>query len=189
MSESDNKGRREVVQYGRSMPVSADGTHTQPEPQAFGLGNLPVYSDEVEGEPLPQAFRVATALLSQGRSDYVLAATDRLQVVIKCYASGGENYLHTHTEEDHSFIILDGEASFKGPKGVIGTFGRNQGVMIPRGSNYAFQSTGTTALVLLRVGAPWPGNRVIAMEGHDRIKDPRDAVFPDAKPIPGAFYR
>ena len=57
MSESETQGRRKVVQYGRSMPMSADGTHAQPEPQAFGLGNLPVYSAEVEGEPLPPQLR------------------------------------------------------------------------------------------------------------------------------------
>lgn len=189
MSE-DGAGKVTIVeQFGRRMPVSADGTHAAPEPQRFGLGNLPTYSDKCEGGVLPQSFTVATALLAQGRSDYVLAATDRLQIVIKCYASGGENYLHAHTEEDHAFTVLDGEATFHGPKGPVGVFKRNQGVLIPRGAFYSFQSTGTTPLVLLRVGVPYPGNRMIALEGHDRSTDSRDAVFPQAVPLKDAFYR
>ena len=161
MSESETQGRRKVVQYGRSMPVSADGTHAQPEPQAFGLGNLPVYSAEVEGEPLPQAFRVATALLAQGRSDYVLAATDRLQVVIKCYASGGENYLHTHEAEDHVFIIMDGEATFQDPDGHKTTLTKYQGILLQRGAFYKFTSSTEKPLVLLRVSATTVQPRVV----------------------------
>ena len=187
MSESGDN--RKVLQFGRRMPLSADGTHAVPEPQHFGLGNLPTYSDQCEGDPMPQAFTVATALLAQGRSDYVLAATDRLQIVIKCYAAGGENYLHTHTEEDHSFVILDGEATFFGPKGRIGSFGRNQGLLVPRGAYYSFQSSGKTPLVLLRVGAPHAGNRMLAIEGNDRTQDGRDVVFPPAVPLKDAFYR
>lgn len=187
MSESGDN--RKVLQFGRRMPLSADGTHAVPEPQHFGLTTIPKFTDECEGGPLPQAFRVATALLAQGRSDYVLAGTDRLQIVIKCYAAGGENYLHAHSEEDHSFIILDGEATFIGPKGRIGVFGRNQGVLIPRGAYYSFQSSGATPLVLLRMGVPYPGNRMLALEGHERSTDARDVVFPPAIPMKDAFYR
>jgi mannose-6-phosphate isomerase-like protein (cupin superfamily) len=187
-AESGARGAS-VVQFGRSVPVSADGTHAAPEPAGFGLGNMLKFSSEVEGEPLPQVFTVATQLLAQGRSDYALAFTDRLQIVIKCYASGGENYLHAHSEEDHSFIVLDGEATFHGPKGKIGAFTRNQGIMIPRGAFYSFQSSGNSPLVLLRVGVPYPGNRMIAFEGHEREVDPRDKVFPEAIPIEGKYYR
>jgi mannose-6-phosphate isomerase-like protein (cupin superfamily) len=189
MAENEIVRGGEAEQFGRRMAISADGTHARPAPQSFGISNIPTFTNQCEGGPLPQAFTVTTALLAQGRSDYLLAGTDRLQIVIKCYASGGENYLHAHTEEDHSFVILDGEATFFGPKGKVGSFGRNQGVLIPRGAYYSFQSTGTTALVLLRMGAPYPGNRAIAHEGHDRTKDSRDAVFPEAVPIKDAFYR
>lgn len=180
---------RKVLQFGLMMPESEDGTHARPKPQAFGLGTPLKYNSTCEGEVLPQAFNVATALLAQGRTDFALATTDRLQIVIKCHASGGEHYLHSHTEEDHSFIVLDGEATFHGPKGRIGVFRRNQGALIPRGAYYSFLSSGKTPLVLLRVGVPYPGNRVIAMEGHDRSVDPRNAVFPEAVAQKDAFYR
>ncbi len=64
----------------------------------------------MENARSPQLFRLKTQLLSKGRSDYVLASTDLLKIRIKCYARGGENVLHTHTAEDHAFIVLDGAA-------------------------------------------------------------------------------
>lgn len=56
----------------------------------------------------PQLFQLKTQLLSKGRSDFTLASTDMMTVRIKCYAQGGENALHTHLAEDHTFIVLDG---------------------------------------------------------------------------------
>ena len=35
--------------------------------------------------------------------------------LIKVYASGGENTLHAHNNEDHMFVILQGTAIFHGP--------------------------------------------------------------------------
>ena len=47
----------------------------------------------------------------------MLAATRNMTVVLKTYAAGGENGLHAHTNEDHVFLILEGGATFYGPKG------------------------------------------------------------------------
>jgi len=178
-----------VLQFGRQVPVSADGTHVEPAPTGLDLDHPLRFSGETEGTPLPQIFTVATQLLAQGRTDYALAVTDRLQIVIKCYASGGENYLHAHTEEDHAFIVLQGEATFFGPKGPIGRIGRNRGVLIPRGALYSFQSSAPEPLVLLRAGVPWPGNQIVAREGHERKQDARDQTYPEAVPLEGRFYR
>ena len=101
----------------------------------------------------PQLFRLKTQLLDRGRSDYVLARTDLMSIRIKCYAQGGENALHAHPAEDHTFIVLDGAARFVGKDGEISVLTRNQGIMLPKGTYYRFESCGDTPLVLLRVGA------------------------------------
>ncbi|NER29207.1 MAG: cupin, partial [Symploca sp. SIO1C4] len=67
----------------------------------------------------PQLFQLKTQLLSKGRTDYILAKTDLMSIRIKCYAQGGENVLHTHPAEDHSFIVLAGKAKFYGKGGEI----------------------------------------------------------------------
>lgn len=102
----------------------------------------------------PSTFKLRSELLLQGRSDTPLAATDALTLVLKVYASGGENEMHAHPQEDHAFIVLQGRAAFYGPSDEQITLEPLQGIMLPRGSLYRFHAVAGEALVLLRVGTP-----------------------------------
>jgi mannose-6-phosphate isomerase-like protein (cupin superfamily) len=102
---------------------------------------------------VPQFFKMQAPLPSQGRTDTPLAATDRMWMVLKTYAAGGENEIHAHTNEDHTFVVLMGKAAFQGPAGEMKVVGPNEGVMMPRGTFYAFKSVGDEPLVILRAGA------------------------------------
>jgi mannose-6-phosphate isomerase-like protein (cupin superfamily) len=124
-------------------------------------------------------------LLTSGRTNEVLARTDTVEVRAKVYAAGGENALHTHLDEDHTFFVLDGQATFYGPDDTPTVVGRYEGLMIPAGAYYRFESTGDTNLVLLRVGAdvePLPGGDVSPRVGLDGLslegKDPRNKQQP-----------
>jgi hypothetical protein len=81
-------------------------------------------------EGTPTFFKLQAQLPKQGRTDTPLAASDKMWVVLKTYAADGENGLHAHPSEDHTFIVLQGEATFYGPNGE------------------------TRTLVMIRVGAP-----------------------------------
>lgn len=102
----------------------------------------------------PTAFKLTAQMLDQGRTDIPLAATEDLTLRVKVYASGGENTLHAHPNEDHSFIVLQGSARFEGDDGVLADLGIHEGIMLPRGSMYAFLATSDEPLVLLRIGTP-----------------------------------
>lgn len=102
----------------------------------------------------PSAFKLTAQMLEQGRTDTPLAATEDLTLRIKVYASGGENTLHAHPEEDHSFIVLQGEATFQGEDGEMAKLGVHEGVMLPRGVLYSFLATSNEPLVMLRIGTP-----------------------------------
>ncbi len=65
----------------------------------------------------PSFFRLEAQLPKQGRTDTPVAASDKIWVVLKTYAADGENGLHAHPNEDHTFIVLQGEATFYGPNG------------------------------------------------------------------------
>ena len=106
----------------------------------------------VEASPQAQAFSLRTPLLSAGRSMELLAATDRLKVRIKVYAEGGENGVHTHNDEDHAFVILQGQATFYDADDNATVLNPYEGTMLPRGAFYRFASTGDENLVLLRIG-------------------------------------
>lgn len=120
-----------------------------------------------------QTYRVRTPLMKEGRSDIKLVSTDLMTVRIKCYAKGGENALHTHPAEDHTFVILQGQARFWDGDGSSVVLGRNEGIMEPRGAFYRFESCGNEPLVLLRVGAS-------REESHAEGR-----IAPDGHPIPG----
>jgi hypothetical protein len=55
----------------------------------------------VDGKPT--FFKLEAQLPKQGRTDAPLAASDKMWVVLKTYAADGENGLHAHPNEDHTF--------------------------------------------------------------------------------------
>ena len=115
----------------------------------------------------PQAFRLRADLLAQGRANIPVAATDDLTVMVKVYSSGGENALHAHPTEDHSFIILQGAATFYDAEGEMATLRANEGILVPKGSLYRFHSVESEGpLVMLRVGTP---NVALQEQGASRV--------------------
>ena len=121
----------------------------------------------------PKFFKLRAQLLDDGRDIVPLAETENLWTWIKVYASGGENVLHAHVNEDHMFIILHGRAKFYGPNKEEKELGRNEGLMLPAGTFYYFNCTSEEPLVLLRVGAR-------ANDG-----DLKDRLGPDGEEIRG----
>ncbi|MPY68969.1 MAG: cupin domain-containing protein [Alphaproteobacteria bacterium] len=107
----------------------------------------------------PSLFSLKGQLLDQGRTDTMLAATEDLTLRLKIYASGGENELHAHTSEDHSFIVLQGSARFFGPEGEMVELTKHQGIMLPKGNYYRFYATSEEPLVMIRVGNPYLGKQ------------------------------
>ena len=118
-------------------------------------------------------FSLKTPLLSKGRSMDLLASTDLMTAHVKVYAEGGENAMHTHSREDHIFVVLAGQATFHLEQDDnTAVLNRNEGILLPKGAYYWFQSSGEENLVLLRVGA-----------SRDRSGD--DRVNPGGQPLPG----
>ena len=107
----------------------------------------------IAASPPAQPFRLRAELVRQGRTNQIVASTDTMCVNLKVYASGGENGLHNHTDEDHFHLVLQGSARFHGPRGEVLDCNRYEGVMLPSGSFYRFNATSSEPLVLLRVGA------------------------------------
>jgi mannose-6-phosphate isomerase-like protein (cupin superfamily) len=146
---------------------------------------------EARTDVKPTIYQLRTPLMQQGRLDTVVAKTDTMQVRMKCYASGGENAMHAHTTEDHTFVVLQGQARFWGPDGEMATLGRNQAILLPRGCYYRFESCAEEPLVLLRVGAK-TGHTAettrIAPDGHPIPGDSEENMTVPPIVMEGAFY-
>ena len=159
----------------------------------------------VEATPKAEVFSLKTPLLSDGRTDKVLAQTDLLELRVKVYAEGGENGLHKHNDEDHAFVILQGQATFYDESDKTTVVNPYEGIMLPRGAFYRFASTGDENLVLLRAGA---GMSVVGLwrvalgkarslgkaEGgqrvgtHGRALTREENKHIEGRPIPGSFF-
>ncbi|MGE0650779.1 MAG: cupin domain-containing protein, partial [Alphaproteobacteria bacterium] len=75
----------------------------------------------------------------------------RVQVV----RSGGENNLHSHDGMDGFWLVLNGRVRFYGPGDVvIGEFGQHEGILLPAGEQYWFESADESVdLELLQMAA------------------------------------
>ncbi len=118
----------------------------------------------------PAFFTLRAQLLDAGNTETPLAVGEHLWLKIKVYAKGGENKLHAHPYQDHSFIVLGGRARFHGPRGEEKELARNDGIFLPAGSYYWFETISEEPLVLLRVGA------VMAPDKH-----PDTRIMPDGE--------
>ncbi len=127
----------------------------------------------VETKATATFYNLRTPYLKQGRTTEIRARTDLMTVTAKVYAEGGENAMHHHAHEDHTFFVLEGEATFHiETDDNVHVVRKYEGVLLPKDVNYWFQSTGQGNLVMLRVGA-----------FHKGIE--RARLTPDGRPIPG----
>lgn len=142
----------------------------------------------------PTVFTMESPIPERGNDRTYLAHTDRMWLFLNVYGpDDGENKLHTHTNEDHAFVVLDGTAVFEGPNGETTEVVKHQGIMLPRNSLYTFHAGNHEPLVMLRVGAVVdadrsPYGRELAdgtpMIGNSSENNAIPCVFK-----PGAFFR
>jgi mannose-6-phosphate isomerase-like protein (cupin superfamily) len=142
----------------------------------------------VEARPKAQVFSMKTPLLSSGRTNTSLASTDLLKLRVKVYAEGGENGLHTHIDEDHAFVVMQGQATFHDEQENVTVVNQYEGILLPRGAYYYFQSTGTENLVLLRVGAGRKSEGEFRVGTNGRPLTREENKHIDGTPIPGKFF-
>ena len=133
-----------------------------------------VKKHEPEAKPRTQKFSLRTPYMKQGRITQLVAETENLWIHTKINYEGGENEIHTHLDEDHSFIVLEGQMSVFDEKGNEIKVGKHQGVMIPKGAYYRYLNTGSENLVVIRVGAGIKGQPQGGVEMR---------VRPDGKPL------
>lgn len=146
---------------------------------------------DVKAAPVAHFFNLDSPLLAQGRFDNNVASTDLLKLIVKVYASGGENALHMHPYEDHSFIVLQGEATFHiGVEDEVRVLTKYEGVMLPRGTSYWFVSSAQENLVMLRAGAAeqWPADSRAFPDGRPFAGGSAENKTVEMIPIPGQFF-
>lgn len=135
-------------------------------------------------------FKIKTPCLTGGRSHTPLAQTEHANVGLNYYTPGRKNKLHTHPGEDHSFVVLDGQATFYDKEGNATVLDKGEGIMLPEGWYYWFQSTGEKPLALLRFSARKSRPKVVRIdaEGNKRTEEENDYVAVDGEPVEGKYW-
>ena len=125
-------------------------------------------------KPKTQKFSLRTPYMKQGRITQLVAETENMWIHTKINYENNKNEIHTHLDEDHSFIVLEGQMSVFDEQGNEIKVEKHQGVMIPKGAYYRYLNTGPENLVVIRVGAGIKGKS----QGGEDMR-----VRPDGKPL------
>jgi mannose-6-phosphate isomerase-like protein (cupin superfamily) len=125
----------------------------------------------------PTVFKNSPVELRNGKGVSVLCRTDRMFAAVQTLQNGGENNLHSHAHLDGVWFVLRGKVRFyTTDDDVVAELGPQEGILIPRGYKYWFESMGDEELQLLQVEAsdvPVPTLRDVAADRIDH--SPRTA--------------
>lgn len=91
---------------------------------------------------------------NQPKTVKMLARTDRAFFAVQLVRKGGENNLHSHAHVDGFWFVLSGRARFYTTDDeLVGECGPLEGVLIPRGYPYWFESCSADDLEILQFEA------------------------------------
>ncbi len=113
-----------------------------------------------------------------------LAGSDIIRGRVQVVRKGGENNLHSHDGMDGFWMVLSGRVRFYGPGDeVIGEFGQHEGILIPRGSSYWFESADEGQdLELLQMAGFEKGTKVRRVDVDPQRIDPDQVTITPAPP-------
>ena len=101
-----------------------------------------------------QTFKYETPEVERGKTIMWLCRTDRLIADVQILKEGGETNLHSHSHLDGFWFVLSGRVRFYGEGDqVLGDLGKHEGILLPRGTKYWFESVGSEPLELLQIEA------------------------------------
>lgn len=87
------------------------------------------------------------------------------------------------------FVVLDGQATFFDREQTATVLNKGEGILLPEGHFYQFESSGDTALALLRFAAYKADRkdvrRVDASGANAKTEDEMDYVCVDGSPVEG----
>ena len=99
-------------------------------------------------------FRYQTPQFEGVKKTLQVCTSDLMKVQVQVVKDGGENNLHTHTGDDAFWYVISGAVKFYGEGDrLVGEYKKGEGILIPRGYKYWFESAASEPLEILRVTA------------------------------------
>ena len=101
----------------------------------------------------------------RGKGSVSLCRTDIVSVGVQAVKVGGETNLHAHPGSDGIWLVLSGRARFYEDKDVVtAELGKHEGILIPHGVKYWFESASEEPLEIMHIVG-----RVPNFKGQTRI--------------------
>ena len=137
-----------------------------------------------DNRPAPQGYQTFSYKkpenLRNGKGIVQLAKSDIIRGRVQIVKEGGENNLHSHTGMDGFWFVLSGKVKFYGPGDeLIGEFGKHEGILIPRGAQYWFESSSDEGLEILQMAAFEKGVKVTRNDVSAQKFDPNSVAIED----------
>ena len=99
-------------------------------------------------------FRHQTPEFEGVKKTWQVCNSDLMKVQVQVVKNSGENNLHTHTGEDAFWYVISGAVKFYGEGDkLVGEYKKGEGILVPRGYKYWFESASPEPLEILRVTA------------------------------------
>ena len=134
-----------------------DTTTTKKAPKKHtlkGADKKEAFHKEAESRIQPFQFASPAKATDDRKIFYWLGATDILRGSVQVVPQGGDNNMHYHPGADGFWMVLAGKVRFYGPDGVIGEYGAQEGIMVPRNARYWFETADESVnLHLLHISA------------------------------------
>lgn len=116
-------------------------------------------------QPSPTRFRYERPELDKPKAFVKFFRGDIMRAEVQVIREGGENNLHAHKYSDGFWMVLSGRASFYGTgDGLVAELEPLEGLHIPRGFAYWFESSSSEPLEIIHVAASLPDR-----SGPDRV--------------------
>ena len=104
-----------------------------------------------------ETFAVKPEVLKTGKTSTRLVRTSHLNAGVQVVAEGGETNLHAHSSQDEIWFVLSGAATFYTEgDAIVARLAKHEGLLIPHGAAYWFESSSDENLVIMRFGAAVP---------------------------------
>ena len=101
-----------------------------------------------------KVFKYRTPQFDGVKKTLQVCNSDLMKVQVQVVKDGGENNLHTHTGDDAFWYVIRGAVKFYGEGDkLVGEYQKGEGILIPRGYKYWFESAAPEPLEILRVTA------------------------------------
>jgi mannose-6-phosphate isomerase-like protein (cupin superfamily) len=117
-------------------------------------------AQQIKVEHKLQPFKYETPDIRDGRGkgSTTLARTDIVGVGVQAVTVGGETNLHAHPGTDGVWFVLAGRARFYDDvESVACELGPHEGVLVPRGVKYWFESASDEQLEIMHITGRVPG--------------------------------